>query len=60
MLFTVDGKLTLEELLAGIFLEECLVTHRTMKIVNHQLENGGNILFRVSCVVGKSRILKDH
>lgn len=45
MLLMIDGKLTLEELLTGIFLEERLVTHRTVKIVDHQPENGGNVVF---------------
>lgn len=54
----MERKPTLEELLAGIFLEKCLVAHGTVKVVNHQSKNGGDILLRVTCIVSESGILK--
>lgn len=48
---------TLEELLAGIFLEKCLVAHRTVEVVNHQPENRGDVLLGVTRIVSESSIL---
>lgn len=50
-------QLTLQELLAGVFLEEGFVGDRAVKIINHQLEDGIDLLFGVSRVVSESGIL---
>lgn len=42
---------TLEELLAGILLEEGFVADGSSKIVDHQAENGQDLILRVACVV---------
>jgi len=44
--------LTLEELLAGVFLEEGFVAHRTVKIIYHQAEDRVDFLLSVSGIVG--------
>lgn len=49
--------LTLEELLAGIFLEEGFVGDGTGKVVNHKLEDGLNLLLVVTGIVRQSRVL---
>jgi hypothetical protein len=51
--------LTLKELLASIFLEECFMLNRTMKVVKHQLEDWEDFLFGVSGIVSDSCILKE-
>jgi hypothetical protein len=50
--------LTLQELLAGIFLKEGFVGDRAVEIINHQLEDGVDLLFSVSRVVSESGILR--
>ncbi len=50
--------LTLHELLAGILLEEGFMHDGTSEVVDHELEDGLELLFSVSCIVGNSRILR--
>ena len=48
---------TFEELLAGILLEECFVGHGFMEVVNHELEDRLNLLFRVASIMRQGGIL---
>lgn len=48
---------SLQELLAGVFLEEGFVGDRAVEIINHQLEDGVDLLFGVTGVVSESGIL---
>lgn len=50
-----DG--SLEELLAGVLLEESLVDDGASKIVNHKLDDGVNVLFGVASIVSQGRVL---
>jgi hypothetical protein len=50
--------LTLQELLAGILLEEGFVGDRAVEVINHQLENGVDFFFGVSRIVSESGILR--
>lgn len=56
----MSWRLTLEELLASIFLKEGFVAHRTVKVVNHQSEDRVNFLLSVSRIMGKGGILKQQ
>ena len=49
--------LTLEELLAGVLLVECLVDDRPGKVVDHELEDGLDLLLGVAGIVGDGGIL---
>lgn len=49
--------LTLEKLLAGIFLEKCLMHDRACQVVNHQANHRFDLLFRVPSIVGNGCIL---
>jgi hypothetical protein len=54
----VRGRLlTLQELLASIFLEEGFVRDGTVEVVNHQLEHRVNLLLGIPGVVSKGGIL---
>ena len=48
---------TLEELLACVLLEERLMSDRSCKIVNHELEDWLDLLFGVASIVSQSRVL---
>lgn len=48
--------LTLQELLASILLEESLVLNRSVQVVDHQLEDGKDLLLSITSILGKSRI----
>lgn len=54
----VKSQHTFEELLAGILLEESLMSDGAAKVVNHEQEDRLNLLFRVSSVMSDSSILK--
>lgn len=49
--------LTLEELLAGVFLKEGFVGDRPAEVVNHQLEDRMDLLFGVTRIVSEIDIL---
>jgi hypothetical protein len=48
---------TFEELLAGIFLEECFMYNWTVKVVKHELENRLDLFLSVPRVVCQSGVL---
>lgn len=49
---------TFEEFLAGILLEECFMLHnRLVEIINHELEDRLDLLFRVASIVRQGSIL---
>lgn len=50
--------LTLEELLAGIFAEESVVSDGSRKVVDHELEHWLNVLLGVTSVDGEGGILQ--
>lgn len=52
-----ECKHTLQELLAGILLEEGFVNNGASEVVNHELNNRLNLLFRITGIVGKSLVL---
>lgn len=49
--------LTLQELLAGVLLVEGLVDDRTGKVVDHELEDGLDLLLGVASIVSNGGIL---
>lgn len=50
---------TFKELLAGILLEECFMLHDWLvEVINHELEDGLDLLFRIACIMGQSGILQ--
>lgn len=49
---------TLQELLAGILLEESFVGDGTVEVINHQLEDRFNLFLSVSRIVSECSILK--
>lgn len=50
---------TLEELFVGIFFKECFVDNGASQVVHHQVNNGLNLVFCVSGIIGKGVVL-DH
>lgn len=50
--------LTLEELLAGVLLEESFVADGAVEVVDHQMEDGLDFFLVVSRVVGEGGVLK--
>lgn len=50
---------TLQELLAGVLAEEGVVLDRTVEVVDHELEDGLDLLLGVASVGGKSSILRN-
>lgn len=50
-------RLTFEKLFAGVLLEERFVSNRTSEVVNHELEDGFNLGFGITGVVGNGSIL---
>ena len=52
-----NGQHTLEELFAGILLEECFVDNGAGQIVDHEMENRLNLLLCVASVVRDSLVL---
>jgi hypothetical protein len=48
---------TLEEFLASVLAEEGVMLDGTVEVVDHELEDGLNLLFGVAGVNGKSGIL---
>lgn len=50
-------KQTLEELLASVLAEEGIVLDGTIKVVDHELEDGLNLLLGVTSVDGEGSIL---
>src|SRR5438046_1111478 len=48
---------TFEEFLAGIFLEECFMSNRTMQVIDHQVKHWKNLLFCIASIVRESCIL---
>lgn len=46
-----ERKLTLEELLARVFLEECLVGYWSGEVLHHEFEDGLNLVFGVSSIM---------
>ena len=52
-----DGRPTLEEFLACVFLEESFMGNGTGKVVNHQLKNWLDCLFGVTSVVSQGGVL---
>lgn len=48
---------TFQEFLACVLLEECFMLDRFVKIIDHELEHGLNLFFRVARVVSKSCVL---
>jgi hypothetical protein len=48
---------TFEELLAGIFLEECFMYNWTVKVVKHELKNRLDLFLSVPRVVCQSGVL---
>lgn len=53
-----ENKYTFHELLAGILLEECLMGDRAVQIVDHQVEDGEDLFFSVTGIMGKGCILE--
>jgi hypothetical protein len=51
------GDPTFEELFAGVLLEESVVLHWAVEVVDHEQQNGLNLFFSVSSVVCESDIL---
>lgn len=49
--------LTLQELLASVFLEERIVGHGSMKVIDHQPEDGVDFLFRVPSIMSQGGVL---
>lgn len=54
----VDTQPTFQELLACIFLEQCLVGNWSLKVVNHELEDGDNLLLRIASKLGECCVLQ--
>jgi hypothetical protein len=52
-----ESKLTLKELLASVLLEEGFVDQRPCQVVNHELDDGLNLVLGVASVVGKCLVL---
>lgn len=53
------SRLTFEEFLAGILLEECFMLHdRLVEVVNHELEDRLDLLFRIASIMGQGGILQ--
>jgi hypothetical protein len=50
--------LTLEELFAGVFLEEGFVVNRAQQVVEHEVVHRLDLLLRVSRIEGESLILE--
>jgi len=50
-------RLTFEELLACIFLEERFMCDRTCQVVNHELEDGLDLFLIVTSIVSQCRVL---
>jgi len=48
---------TLQELLAGVFTEEGVVLDGTVEVVDHQLKDGFDFLFGVTCIDRESGVL---
>lgn len=48
---------TLQELLAGILLEECIMDHGAREVVNHKQRDGLDLILGVAGVVHKPCIL---
>lgn len=53
----VESTHTLEELFAGVLLKESLVNDGTREVVNHEVDNGLNLILGVTGIVGKGSIL---
>lgn len=51
------GRLTLEELLAGVLLEEGIVLHWAVEVVDHEQENWLDLLLGIASVVRESGVL---
>lgn len=50
---------TFKEFLAGILLEECFMLHdRLVEVVNHELEDRLDLLFRIASIMGQGGILQ--
>ena len=50
--------LTLQELLASIFLVKCLVDNRSGKIIDHKFKDRLDLLLCVTSIVRQSRVLR--
>lgn len=55
--WVVPFPLTLEESLAGVFLEKGFMSDRSSKIVDHELKDGFDLGFGISGVVGQGGVL---
>lgn len=53
------GRLTFEELLACVFLEERFMCDRTCQVVNHELEDWSDLFLIVTSIVSQCCILSE-
>jgi hypothetical protein len=51
------GRLTFEELLACVFLEEGFMCDRTCQVVDHELEDGLDLFLIITSIVSQCRVL---
>ncbi len=49
--------LNLEEFLAGVFLEEGLVSDGTCEVINHELEDRLHLFLVIASIVSQSSVL---
>jgi hypothetical protein len=51
------NQLTLEELLGRVFLEQCLMSDRSLEVIDEKVEDRQNLIFGIAGELGQSSIL---
>ena len=51
--------LTFQELLACVFLEESLMSDRSLKVVDHEIEDWSDVILRIPSKLSQSCVLQE-